>query len=201
MRSGFLDASHSSAFASFGCARGKRARRLRNAWSERDQERTSEFQPSHPSEIQRSVAAEPGAASSPRNSVLHERRGSQRRDDSRRRRHGGEHGNLRAFGPDARERFRHYVRYREPIHSVQAAARRRARRGHGAQTPFFGLFNLPAIVSKNEALATLLFTIHRWVGYLLIILILMHVGAALYHQFIRRDNVLKRMLPRAMGGY
>jgi cytochrome b561 len=29
----------------------------------------------------------------------------------------------------------------------------------------------------------------------------MHVSAALYHFFIRRDNVLQRMLPRAMGGF
>ena len=63
------------------------------------------------------------------------------------------------------------------------------------------MFNLPPIVGKDEAFATQLFTIHRWVGWLLIALVLMHVGAALYHQFIRRDSVLKRMLPRAMGGF
>ncbi len=71
----------------------------------------------------------------------------------------------------------------------------------GATTPFFGLFELPMIVGKNEALATQLFTLHRWVGYLVILLVLMHVGAALYHQFIRRDEVLKRMLPQSMGGF
>jgi cytochrome b561 len=71
----------------------------------------------------------------------------------------------------------------------------------GATTPFFGLFNLPPIVAKNDALSTQLFTIHRWVGWLVILLVLMHVGAALYHYFIRRDNVLPRMLPRAMGGF
>ena len=71
----------------------------------------------------------------------------------------------------------------------------------GATTPFFGLFELPAIVAKNEALATQLFTLHRWTGWLVILLVLMHVGAALYHQFVRRDDVLKRMLPQSMGGY
>jgi cytochrome b561 len=76
-----------------------------------------------------------------------------------------------------------------------------ANSAYGAPTPFFGLFNLPAIVGKNEALATQLFAIHRWVGWLLIALVLMHVGAALYHHFIRGDSVLKRMLPRAMGGF
>jgi cytochrome b561 len=75
-----------------------------------------------------------------------------------------------------------------------------ANSAYGAPTPFFGLFELPPIVGKNEALATQLFTLHRWTGWLLIILVLMHVGAALFHYFIRRDKVLQRMLPRAMGG-
>jgi cytochrome b561 len=72
---------------------------------------------------------------------------------------------------------------------------------YGAPTPFFGLFELPPIAAKNETLATQLFTLHRWVGFLVIALVLMHVSAALYHYFIRHDNVLQRMLPRAMGGF
>jgi cytochrome b561 len=74
-----------------------------------------------------------------------------------------------------------------------------ANSAYGAPTPFFGLFELPQLVSKNEALATQLFTIHRWVGWLVIFLVLIHVSAALYHHFVRGDSVLKRMLPRAMG--
>jgi cytochrome b561 len=70
----------------------------------------------------------------------------------------------------------------------------------GASTPFFGLFTLPAIIGQNEALATPLFTLHRWVGYLLILLVLTHVSAALYHHFVRGDHVLQRMLPRAVSG-
>jgi cytochrome b561 len=75
-----------------------------------------------------------------------------------------------------------------------------ANSAYGAPTPFFGLLELPPIVEKNEALSTPLFAIHRWVGWLLIILVLTHVSAALYHHFIRGDNVLQRMLPRALGG-
>lgn len=75
-----------------------------------------------------------------------------------------------------------------------------ANSAYGAATPFFGLFNLPAIVSQDEALAKQLFALHRWAGFLLILLVLVHVGAALYHHFVRRDDVLARMLPRATGG-
>src|SRR5687767_8100219 len=39
-----------------------------------------------------------------------------------------------------------------------------ANSAYGAPTPFFGLFELPGIVGKNEELATRLFTLHRWVG-------------------------------------
>ena len=76
-----------------------------------------------------------------------------------------------------------------------------ANSAYGATTPFFGLFEVPGITGKNEELATRLFTLHRWVGWLVILLALTHVSAALYHHFIRRDAVLKRMLPRAMGGF
>jgi cytochrome b561 len=76
-----------------------------------------------------------------------------------------------------------------------------ANSAYGASTPFFGLFELPAVIGKNEELATQLFTLHRWVGWLVILLVLTHVSAALYHHFGRGDAVLRRMLPRAMGGF
>ena len=57
------------------------------------------------------------------------------------------------------------------------------------------------MVANDEALATQLFVVHRWVGWIVILLVFTHIGAALYHYFIRRDDVLKRMLPRAMGGF
>ena len=76
-----------------------------------------------------------------------------------------------------------------------------ANSAYGAATPFFGLFNLPAAVGQNEALAKQLFALHRWVGWLVVGLVLLHVGAALYHHFARRDTVLQRMLPRAAGGF
>ena len=54
-----------------------------------------------------------------------------------------------------------------------------ANSAYGASTPFFGLFELPSIVGKDGELATRLFTLHRWVGWLVILLVLMHISAAL----------------------
>jgi cytochrome b561 len=75
-----------------------------------------------------------------------------------------------------------------------------ANSAYGAPTPFFGLFTLPKIVGDNQELAKQLFTLHRWTGFFVILLVLMHIGGALFHFVIRRDNVLHRMLPRALGG-
>lgn len=60
----------------------------------------------------------------------------------------------------------------------------------------FGLFSLPAIVAPDQAAAGRAFALHRAMGYLLAFLIAMHVAAALHHHFIRKDGVLRRMLPK-----
>jgi cytochrome b561 len=58
----------------------------------------------------------------------------------------------------------------------------------------FGLFNLPSIASKSD-LANQVLAIHVVVAWLLIALVALHVSAALFHYFIRKDGVLQRMLP------
>ena len=65
----------------------------------------------------------------------------------------------------------------------------------GAPVYFFGLFELPALVGKDEALSKLTGTAHVWLGFLMAGLVLLHMGAGLYHGIIRRDGVLSRMLP------
>jgi len=70
--------------------------------------------------------------------------------------------------------------------------------GEGA--PFFGLFSLPPIMGKDKPMSEALFSIHHWLGYFLILLVALHIGAALQHYFIHKDGVLQRMLPRMLGG-
>ena len=63
----------------------------------------------------------------------------------------------------------------------------------------FGWFSLPAVVSPNEKAAEFVFEIHEVAAFALLFLIAMHIGAALFHYFIRKDGVLNRMwtsLPR-----
>lgn len=70
----------------------------------------------------------------------------------------------------------------------------------GASVPFFGLFDIPPIVEKNDALSERLFMLHRVIGIAIAALAVVHIGAALQHFVILRDGVLQRMLPHALGG-
>jgi cytochrome b561 len=59
---------------------------------------------------------------------------------------------------------------------------------------FFGLFVLPPLVAPNHDLLELFATIHQWLAYCLIGLLCLHVGAALQHHFVDKDEILRRML-------
>lgn len=58
----------------------------------------------------------------------------------------------------------------------------------------FGVLPLPSPVGKDEALAKVFSFLH-WSGAIAIgALILGHIVGALYHQFVRRDGLIRRML-------
>jgi cytochrome b561 len=59
----------------------------------------------------------------------------------------------------------------------------------------FGVVSLPSISRADHAASDFVFTLHRLTAFLLVALIVLHAGAALHHHFIRRDGVLRRMLP------
>jgi cytochrome b561 len=61
----------------------------------------------------------------------------------------------------------------------------------------FGV-SLPGVVAPDKAAAETAFAVHGLLVLLLVLLIAMHVGAALYHYLIRKDNVLGRMIPRLL---
>lgn len=65
----------------------------------------------------------------------------------------------------------------------------------GIPVVWFGLFKLPVLIDANPALKPVLKGLHYWLNMTLAAAVLAHVGAALKHQFIDRDGVLKRMLP------
>lgn len=65
----------------------------------------------------------------------------------------------------------------------------------GKTVDFFGVA-LPPLVAEDEDLADTLHAWHHDTAWVLLALICLHAGAALWHHFVIRDGVLRRMSPR-----
>ena len=65
----------------------------------------------------------------------------------------------------------------------------------GFPVVYFGLFQLPDLVARSPELASTLKLVHRVLTYSLAALVVLHVAAALKHQWIDRDRLLARMNP------
>jgi cytochrome b561 len=65
----------------------------------------------------------------------------------------------------------------------------------GIPVSFFGLFTLSDFLPHDDYLFQQLIDVHKWFGYVLILFICVHVGAALMHHFVLKDDTLRRMLP------
>lgn len=63
----------------------------------------------------------------------------------------------------------------------------------GYTPTFFGLFTFPPLVQKNAHLAMEFEVWHNTFAVVLLALFIMHVGAALVHHFVFKDNTLRRM--------
>jgi len=57
----------------------------------------------------------------------------------------------------------------------------------------YGAFSVS--MGANESLYGIFHELHEINAMILIALVLLHLGAALYHHFVQKDTVLKRMLP------
>jgi cytochrome b561 len=60
---------------------------------------------------------------------------------------------------------------------------------------WFGVFTLPNLVQPDEGLFELLKSTHEVLAGALLAFATLHVLAALYHHFMKKDDVLRRMLP------
>lgn len=73
----------------------------------------------------------------------------------------------------------------------------------GAHTPdyadWFGLFRVPQFTSENRDNARFFEHWHIWLAYVLIGLVVLHILAAIYHHFIKRDRVTARMVSGEAG--
>jgi len=65
----------------------------------------------------------------------------------------------------------------------------------GLPMSVFGLMVMPDLIAANKSVIPMFIFIHKWAGYVLICAILGHTGAALHHHLVKKDGVLRRMLP------
>ena len=60
---------------------------------------------------------------------------------------------------------------------------------------FFGVGFLPDLVQRDDFLFRAMRRAHEWLAWTLVALLVLHVGAALWHHFVKRDRTLAHMLP------
>lgn len=65
----------------------------------------------------------------------------------------------------------------------------------GFPVVLFGIIALPDLLAVDKELAKLIRSLHELSAFALIGVILLHIGAALKHQFIDHDHLISRMLP------
>jgi cytochrome b561 len=70
-------------------------------------------------------------------------------------------------------------------------------KGHDAA---FFAWDVPSLLGKDEPLAKLAKGAHEWLSNVLIAIVAVHAGAALWHHLVARDGVLRRMLPHGRAG-
>jgi cytochrome b561 len=69
--------------------------------------------------------------------------------------------------------------------------------GAGRPMEFFGAGIPPLIGEMARPLRRELREFHEWIGWAIIAVALLHALAALYHHYVLKDRVLRRMLPQA----
>lgn len=68
------------------------------------------------------------------------------------------------------------------------------------QVKLFGIFPIPTLaIFQHKSARETLETIHELAAHFLMVMVVLHVIAALWHHFIQRDSVLKRMWLRGQN--
>lgn len=70
----------------------------------------------------------------------------------------------------------------------------------GHPVSFFGLFDIPGpFGAVPRPQRRLIHAVHEYIGWTIVIIAFGHALAALYHHYVLKDRVLRRMLPKRAG--
>lgn len=70
----------------------------------------------------------------------------------------------------------------------------------GSPTNVFGWFTVGGIWPKDRERLPFFYYSHKYLAWTLLVLVAVHIVAALWHHIVRKDGVLRSMLPRSLGG-
>ena len=65
----------------------------------------------------------------------------------------------------------------------------------GYSISYFNLFTVPALMEGPNVYSEVFLRAHVWFSYALYVFVGLHILGGLYHHFILKDNILRRMLP------
>ena len=65
----------------------------------------------------------------------------------------------------------------------------------GLPVSVFNFFDVPALWREDAAIEKVMFRVHGNLATMLVVLSVLHLGAALHHHFVKGNDVLRRMLP------
>jgi cytochrome b561 len=65
----------------------------------------------------------------------------------------------------------------------------------GHSVPWFGVFDWPVVVPQGQPLSAWARYFHHWGADIIYVVLSVHILAVIWHQFIKKDGVLARMLP------
>jgi cytochrome b561 len=64
----------------------------------------------------------------------------------------------------------------------------------GKDINVFGLFTLSAISNPNKSLSTIFLEMHGIFANILVVCLFLHIAASLYHHFIKKDDLLRKIM-------
>lgn len=65
----------------------------------------------------------------------------------------------------------------------------------GVKVIWFGTLPMPDLVSRDPDLFATLRTLHHWLAWTLMGVLVLHLGAVVRHDMLRRDGIFRRMSP------
>lgn len=64
----------------------------------------------------------------------------------------------------------------------------------GRRVQWFGVFRWPNLLTENKSFGRAVGAIHHYGAYAFYMLLILHLGAVVWHRLVRKDEVLARML-------